>query len=325
MADDQADKALKLALAHINKQFGANSIMMLSDSPQETEHIPTGALTLDKALGIGGVPVGRIVEIFGPESSGKSTLATHIVAEMQRMGGVCAYIDAEHALDPGYAADIGVKTDELLISQPSSAEEGLGIVDLLTKTGAVDLIVVDSVAALTPQAELDGDVGDAHVGRVPRLMAQTLRKVTANANVNKCTIIFINQIREKIGVMFGNPETTPGGRALKFYSSVRLDVRSIGRIKDKKDGSITGTRTRVKVIKNKVAPPFKEAEFTINYGRGIDLVDCIVELALEMGLITKSGSWFNVEGEQVQGRDSVAEHLSSDVELLRRLQDKIMG
>jgi recombination protein RecA len=322
-------KALEAALGQIDKQFGAGSVMRMGE--KETmgiEAISTGALALDIALGVGGVPRGRVVEIFGPESSGKSTLAMHIVAEAQRNGGICAYVDAEHALDPIYAAAIGVDTDNLLISQPDTGEQALEIVDMLVRSSAVDVIVIDSVAALTPRAEIEGEMGDSHVGLQARLMSQALRKLTANLNKSNTIAVFINQLREKIGVMFGSPETTPGGRALKFYSSVRLDIRRIESIKD--GAEVVGARTRVKVVKNKVAPPFKQAEFDITYGKGISREGSVLDLAVEMGIAKKSGAWFTYDGEQLgQGRENSKQFLIDNPDVMMqmsaRVRDKAMA
>ena len=284
--------------------------------------ISTGALALDLALGIGGLPRGRVVEIFGPESSGKSTLAMHVVAEAQRNGGVCAYIDAEHAMDPVYAAAIGVNVDDLYISQPDTGEQALEIADMLIRSGALDVIVIDSVAALVPKAEIEGEMGDAHVGLQARLMSQALRKLTANLNRSRTICIFINQLREKIGVMFGSPETTPGGRALKFYSSVRLDIRRIESIKD--GAEVTGNRTRVKVVKNKCAPPFKMAEFDIMYGKGISREGSLLDVAVDLGIVKKSGAWFTYEGEQLgQGRENAKQFLSENLDMTVELMEKI--
>jgi recombination protein RecA len=298
------NKALDGALAQIEKQFGKGSVMRMGDkTTMKIESISTGALALDIALGVGGLPRGRVVEIYGPESSGKSTLAMHVVAEAQRNGGACAYIDAEHAMDPIYAAKIGVDVDQLLISQPDTGEQALEITDMLIRSGALDVVVIDSVAALTPRAEIEGDMGDTHVGLQARLMSQALRKLTANLNKTNTICIFINQLREKIGVMFGSPETTPGGRALKFYSSVRLDIRRIESIKDGVE--IVGNRTRVKVVKNKVAPPFRQAEFDIMYGQGISREGSLLDIGVEMGFVKKSGAWYTYEGEQLgQGREN---------------------
>ena len=318
------DKALEMALGQIEKQFGKGSIMRLGENAHmQIEVIPTGALALDVALGVGGLPRGRIVEIFGPESSGKSTLAMHVVAEAQRNGGTCAYIDAEHAMDPVYAKAIGVNIDDLLISQPDTGEQGLEIADMLIRSGSLDVIVIDSVAALVPRAEIEGEMGDSHVGLQARLMSQALRKLTANLNRSQTIAVFINQLREKIGVMFGSPETTPGGRALKFYSSVRLDIR---RIESLKDGSeVVGNRTRVKVVKNKTAPPFKQAEFDIMYGKGISREGSVIDLGVDLGIVKKSGAWFTYEGEQLgQGREKAKEFLAASPELMVEITDKVM-
>jgi recombination protein RecA len=288
----------------------------------DVETVPTGALSLDIALGVGGLPRGRVVEIFGPESSGKSTLAMHVVAEAQRNGGICAYIDAEHAMDPQYAARIGVDVDELLISQPDTGEQALEIADMLVRSGALDVVVIDSVAALTPKAEIEGEMGDTHVGLQARLMSQALRKLTANLNRSNTIMIFINQLREKIGVMFGSPETTPGGRALKFYSSVRLDIRRIESIKD--GAEITGSRTRVKVVKNKVAPPFRQAEFDIMYGKGISREGSLLDMGVDMGIIKKSGAWFTYEGEQLgQGRENAKNYLTENPEIMVEVSERV--
>jgi recombination protein RecA len=317
------EKALDMALGQIEKQFGKGSIMKLGERGHVgIEAIPTGALALDLALGIGGLPRGRIVEIFGPESSGKSTLATHVVAEAQRNGGVCAYIDAEHAMDPVYAAAIGVNVDELLISQPDTGEQALEIADMLIRSGALDVLVIDSVAALVPRAEIEGEMGDSHMGLQARLMSQALRKLTGNLNKSRTIAVFINQLREKIGVMFGSPETTPGGRALKFYSSVRLDIRRIESIKDGPE--VVGNRVRVKVVKNKTAPPFKQAEFDIMYGKGISREGTLLDIAVDMGIIKKSGAWFTYEGEQLgQGRENVKKFLTENVDLMVEISEKI--
>ena len=322
MSNDR-EKALDVALAAIDKQFGKGSIMRMGEkTSMGIESIQTGALSLDLALGVGGLPRGRVVEIFGPESSGKSTLAMHVVAEAQRNGGICAYIDAEHAMDPVYASAIGVDIDQLLISQPDTGEQALEIVDMLVRSGAVDVVVIDSVAALTPRAEIEGEMGDTHVGLQARLMSQALRKLTANLSRTNTIAIFINQLREKIGVMFGSPETTPGGRALKFYSSVRLDIRRIESIKD--GAEIVGNRTRVKVVKNKVAPPFKQAEFDIMYGKGISREGTLLDIAVDMGIIKKSGAWFTYEGEQLgQGRENAKNFLSENPEIMVEVSEKV--
>ena len=322
MSNDR-EKALDVALAAIDKQFGKGSIMRMGEkTSMGIESIQTGALCLDLALGVGGLPRGRVVEIFGPESSGKSTLAMHVVAEAQRNGGICAYIDAEHAMDPVYASAIGVDIDQLLISQPDTGEQALEIVDMLVRSGAVDVVVIDSVAALTPRAEIEGEMGDTHVGLQARLMSQALRKLTANLSRTNTIAIFINQLREKIGVMFGSPETTPGGRALKFYSSVRLDIRRIESIKD--GAEIVGNCTRVKVVKNKVAPPFRQAEFDIMYGKGISREGTVLDIAVDMGIIKKSGAWFTYEGEQLgQGRENAKSFLSENPEIMVEVSEKV--
>jgi recombination protein RecA len=321
--NNDRDKALDVALAAIDKQFGKGSIMRMGEkSSLGIEVVPTGALALDLALGVGGLPRGRVVEIFGPESSGKSTLAMHVVAEAQRNGGICAYIDAEHAMDPIYAKAIGVDIDQLLISQPDTGEQALEIADMLVRSGAVDVLVIDSVAALTPRAEIEGEMGDTHVGLQARLMSQALRKLTANLNRTNTICIFINQLREKIGVMFGSPETTPGGRALKFYSSVRLDIRRIESIKD--GAELVGNRTRVKVVKNKVAPPFRQAEFDIMYGKGISREGSVLDLAVDMSIIKKSGAWFTYEGEQMgQGRENAKNFLTQNPEIMVEVSEKV--
>ena len=312
-----------MALAQIDKQFGKGSIMRMGEkASMEIEAISTGALSLDVALGVGGLPRGRVVEIYGPESSGKSTLAMHVVAEAQRNGGICAYIDAEHAMDPIYARAIGVDIDQLLISQPDTGEQALEIADMLVRSGALDVVVIDSVAALTPKAEIEGDMGDTHVGLQARLMSQALRKLTANLNRSNTTMIFINQLREKIGVMFGSPETTPGGRALKFYSSVRLDIRRIESIKD--GAEVVGNRTRVKVVKNKVAPPFRQAEFDIMYGKGISREGSVLDLAVDLSIIRKSGAWFTYDGEQLgQGRENAKNFLRENPEVMVEVSEKV--
>ena len=316
-------KALEAALGQIEKQFGKGSVMKLGEyQAMNIEAIPTGALSLDIALGIGGIPRGRIIEIFGPESSGKTTLALHAIAEAQKIGGEAASIDAEHALDPVYAKHLGVDIDNLIVSQPDTGEQALEIAEALTRSGAIDIIVVDSVAALVPKAEIDGDMGDAHVGLQARLMSQALRKLAGVINKSKTVIIFINQLREKVGIMFGNPETTPGGRALKFYASVRLDIRKIENIKN--DGEVTGARARVKVIKNKVAPPFREAEFDIIYGKGISKEGNILDLAVNLNLVEKSGAWFSYNGEKIgQGRENAKLYLKEHKEIAKELEEKI--
>jgi recombination protein RecA len=313
-----------MALGQIEKQFGKGSIMRLGENAHmRVETISTGALSLDVALGVGGLPRGRIVEIYGPESSGKSTLAMHVVAEAQRNGGQCAYIDAEHAMDPVYAKAIGVNIDDLLISQPDTGEQALEIADMLIRSGALDVIVIDSVAALVPRAEIEGEMGDSHVGLQARLMSQALRKLTANLNRSNTIAVFINQLREKIGVMFGSPETTPGGRALKFYSSVRLDIRRIESIKDGLE--VVGNRTRVKVVKNKTAPPFRQAEFDIMYGKGISREGTVLDLGVELGILKKSGAWYTYEGEQLgQGREKAKEFLAESPELMVDITEKIL-
>ena len=322
MSNDR-EKALDVALAAIDKQFGKGSIMRMGEKgSMAIEAVQTGALALDVALGVGGLPRGRVVEIFGPESSGKSTLAMHVVAEAQRNGGICAYIDAEHAMDPVYARAIGVDIDQLLISQPDTGEQALEIADMLVRSGALDVVVIDSVAALTPRAEIEGEMGDSHVGLQARLMSQALRKLTANLNKTNTIMIFINQLREKIGVMFGSPETTPGGRALKFYSSVRLDIRRIESIKD--GAEVVGSRTRVKVVKNKVAPPFRQAEFDIMYGKGISREGSLLDMAVEMGIVKKSGAWFTYDGEQLgQGRENAKNFLSENPEIMVEVSEKV--
>ena len=316
-------KALEAALSQIEKQFGKGSVMKLGEyQAMNVEAIPTGALSLDIALGIGGIPRGRIIEIFGPESSGKTTLALHAIAEAQKLGGEAAFIDAEHALDPVYAKHLGVDIDNLIVSQPDTGEQALEIAESLTRSGAIDIIVVDSVAALVPKAEIDGDMGDPHVGLQARLMSQALRKLAGVINKSKTVIIFINQLREKVGIMFGNPETTPGGRALKFYASVRLDIRKAENIKV--DGEVTGARARVKVIKNKVAPPFREAEFDIVYGKGISKEGNILDLAVNLNLVEKSGAWFSYKGEKIgQGRENAKQYIKEHGEIAKELETKI--
>ncbi len=329
MADKIQDKStdkernLQLALAKIEKDFGKGAIMRLGETEiPKVEAISTGCLTLDVALGIGGIPKGRIIEIYGPESSGKTTVALHCVAEVQKEGGTAAFVDAEHALDPVYASKLGVNLDDLYISQPDSGEQALEITETLIRSGAIDIIVIDSVAALTPQAELDGDMGDSHVGMQARLMSQALRKITAASSKSKCTIIFINQLREKIGVMYGNPETTTGGKALKFYASVRIEIRKADTLKDGSD--IVGNHVKAKVVKNKVAPPFKVAEFDIMYGTGISNMGCVLDLAVENGFVQKSGSWFSYNDEKIgQGRDKAMDFLKSNPEIFKELDAKI--
>jgi recombination protein RecA len=324
--DPAREKAIDLALGSIEKQFGKGAIMRLGKDPIEREvHvIPTGSLGLDIALGIGGLPRGRIVEIYGPESSGKTTLTLHVVAEAQKRGGVCAFIDAEHALDVGYAKKLGVKTEELLVSQPDFGEQALEIADMLVRSNAIDVIVVDSVAALTPKAEIEGEMGDAHVGLQARLMSQALRKLTAAIARSRTMVVFINQIRMKIGVMFGSPETTTGGNALKFYSSVRLDIRRIGAIKKEED--VVGNRTRVKVVKNKLAPPFKEVEFDILYGHGISREGDLVDLASEANIVEKSGAWFSYGGERIgQGRENAKQFLLEHGDVYNAIEAKVLA
>ncbi len=319
----ERDKALEMALSQIDKQFGKGSIMRMGEKgSMAIEAISTGSLALDLALGVGGLPRGRVVEIFGPESSGKSTLAMHVVAEAQRNGGICAYIDAEHAMDPVYANAIGVDIDQLLISQPDTGEQALEITDMLIRSGALDVVVIDSVAALTPRAEIEGEMGDSHVGLQARLMSQALRKLTANLNKSNTIAIFINQLREKIGVMFGSPEVTPGGRALKFYSSVRLDIRRIESIKDGVE--VVGSRTRVKVVKNKVAPPFRQAEFDIMYGKGISREGSLLDIGVDMGIVKKAGAWYTYEGEQLgQGRENAKVFLGENPEIMMEISEKV--
>jgi recombination protein RecA len=325
-AHQARDKAIDLALAAIDKQFGKGAIMRLGKDPidREVHVIPTGSLGLDLALGIGGLPRGRVIEIYGPESSGKTTMTLHIVAEAQKRGGVCAFIDAEHALDVGYAKKLGVKTEELLVSQPDFGEQALEIADMLVRSNAVDVVVIDSVAALTPKAELEGEMGDAHVGLQARLMSQALRKLTAAISKSRTMVIFINQIRMKIGVMFGSPETTTGGNALKFYSSVRLDIRRIGAIKKEED--VIGNRTRVKVVKNKMAPPFKEVEFDILYGQGISREGDLVDLASEANIVDKSGAWFSFNGERIgQGRENAKQFLVDHPDVYNVIEAKVLA
>ena len=316
-------KALEVAMGQIEKQFGKGSVMKLGEfQAMNIEAIPTGALGLDIALGIGGVPRGRIIEIYGPESSGKTTLALHIIAEAQKMNGEAAFIDAEHALDPVYAKHLGVDIDNLIVSQPDTGEQALEITEALIRSGALDVIVVDSVAALVPKAEIDGDMGDSHIGLQARLMSQALRKLAGAINKSKTVLIFINQLREKVGIMFGNPETTTGGRALKYYSSVRLDIRKIENIKQ--DGEVVGNRARVKVVKNKVAPPFREAEFDIVYGKGISKEGNILDIGVNLDIVEKSGSWFSYNGERIgQGRENVKKYMKEHPEMMAEIEEKI--
>jgi len=322
--DDNRKKALNAALSQIEKQFGKGAVMRMGDGSavRNVEAISTGSLGLDIALGIGGVPRGRVVEIYGPESSGKTTLTLQIIGEAQKQGGTAAFVDAEHALDPVYAEKLGVNVDELLVSQPDTGEQALEIVDMLVRSGAVDVVVVDSVAALTPKAEIEGEMGDSHVGLQARLMSQALRKLTANIKRSNCVVVFINQIRMKIGVMFGNPETTTGGNALKFYSSVRLDIRRIGAIK--KGDEVIGSETRVKVVKNKVAPPFRQAEFEILYGEGISRMGEVVDLGVQQGLIEKSGAWYSYKGDRIgQGKDNARQFLKDNPAIATEIERQI--
>ena len=324
MANEDKLKALDAALANIEKQFGKGTVMKLGDTAanMNVEAVPTGSLSLDLALGIGGVPKGRIIEIYGPESSGKTTVALHVVAEVQKSGGIAGFIDAEHALDPVYAGNIGVDINNLYISQPDNGEQALEITETMVRSGAVDVIIVDSVAALVPKAEIDGEMGDSHVGLQARLMSQALRKLTAVISKSNCVVIFINQLREKVGVMFGNPETTTGGRALKFYSSVRLDVRRIETLKQ--NGEVIGNRTRVKVVKNKVAPPFREAEFDIMFGKGISKTGDILDLAVKENIVIKSGAWFSYNGEKIgQGRENSKIFLEEHPEIAAEVEQKV--
>ena len=324
MASEEKMKALDAALAQIEKQYGKGSVMKLGDQSANMgiDVVPTGSLSLDLALGLGGMPRGRIIEIYGPESSGKTTVALHVVAEVQKMGGIAGFIDAEHALDPTYAAHIGVDIDNLYISQPDNGEQALEIADALVRSGAVDIIVVDSVAALTPRAEIEGEMGDSHVGLHARLMSQALRKLTGIISKSNCVVIFINQLREKVGVMFGNPETTTGGRALKFYASVRLDVRRIETLKV--GGEVVGNRTRVKVVKNKVAPPFKEAEFDIMFGKGISKEGDILDLAVLHDIINKAGAWYSYNGEKIgQGRENTKLYLANNPEVMEEIEQQV--
>jgi recombination protein RecA len=322
--DENRKKALAAALTQIEKQFGKGSVMRMGDANavRNIEVVSTGSLGLDLALGVGGVPKGRVVEIYGPESSGKTTMTLHIVAEAQKTGGTCAFIDAEHALDPVYAEKLGVDMDELLVSQPDTGEQALEITDMLVRSGAVDIVVIDSVAALTPKAEIEGDMGDSHVGLQARLMSQALRKLTANIKRSNTVVIFINQIRMKIGVMFGSPETTTGGNALKFYASVRLDIRRTGAIK--KGDEVVGNETRVKVVKNKVAPPFRQANFEILYGEGVSREGEIIELGVAQGLIEKSGAWYSYNGDRIgQGKENVRSFLKENPDITRHIESQI--
>jgi recombination protein RecA len=324
VAGPDRDKALDLALAQIDKQFGKGSVMRLGERPVvDTAVIPTGSIALDVALGVGGLPRGRVIEVYGPESSGKTTVALHAVANAQRAGGIAAFIDAEHALDPEYARNLGVDTDALLVSQPDTGEQALEIADMLIRSGALDIIVIDSVAALVPRAEIEGEMGDSHVGLQARLMSQALRKITGILSNSGTTAIFINQLREKIGVMFGSPETTTGGRALKFYSSVRLDVRRIESLKDGTD--VVGNRTRVKVVKNKVAAPFKQAEFDIMYGKGISREGSLIDVGVEQSIIRKSGAWYTYDGDQLgQGKEKAREFLKENPDVAAEIEKKIL-
>ena len=317
-------RALEAAIGHLEKEFGKGTVMKLGESEanMNVESVPTGSLSLDIALGLGGIPKGRIIEIYGPESSGKTTVALHMVAEVQKRGGIAGFVDAEHALDPTYAKNIGVDIDNLYISQPDSGEQALEIAETMVRSGAVDIIVVDSVAALTPQAEIDGEMGDSHVGLQARLMSQALRKLTATVNKTKCIVIFINQLREKIGVMFGNPETTTGGRALKFYASIRMDVRRIETLKAQ--GEMIGNRTRIKIAKNKVAPPFKEAQFDIMFGKGISKAGDILDLAVANDIIDKSGAWFAYNGDKIgQGRENAKNFLQENPDIMYEVEQKV--
>lgn len=324
MERDEKLKALDAAIGQIEKQYGKGAVMKLGDptAQMSVETIPTGSLSLDVALGLGGIPKGRIIEIYGPESSGKTTVTLHMIAEVQKRGGIAGFIDAEHALDPVYAKNIGVDIDNLYISQPDNGEQAMEITETMVRSGAMDIVVVDSVAALVPKAEIDGDMGDSHVGLQARLMSQALRKLTAVISKSNCTVVFINQLREKIGVMFGNPETTTGGRALKFYASVRMDVRRIESLKQ--GGEVIGNRTRVKVVKNKVAPPFKEAEFDIMFGEGISMVGDILDLAASIDVINKSGAWYAYEGNKIgQGRENAKQYLKDNPTVCEEITKKV--
>ena len=324
MVKEEKMRALDAALGQIEKQFGKGSVMKLGDrgANMQIETTPTGCLSLDLALGLGGVPKGRIIEVYGPESSGKTTVALHMVAEVQKRGGIAGFIDAEHALDPVYAKNIGVDIDNLYISQPDNGEQALEITETMVRSGAVDIIIVDSVAALVPKAEIEGDMGDSHVGLQARLMSQALRKLTAVTSKSNCTVIFINQLREKIGVMFGNPETTTGGRALKFYSSIRLDVRRVETLKQ--SGEMVGNRTKIKVVKNKIAPPFKEAEFDIMFGEGISKEGDILDLAVNMGVVNKSGAWYAYNGDKIgQGRENAKTYLRQNAAVCQEIEERV--
>ncbi len=323
MISEERKKALDIAMAQIEKNFGKGAVMKLGEvGDVSIDTIPSGALSLDIALGIGGFPRGRIIEIFGPESSGKTTVALHAIAEAQKLGGIAAFIDAEHALDPVYARNLGVDVDNLIVAQPDTGEQALEIAEQLVRSGAVDIITIDSVAALVPKAEIDGEMGDSHVGLQARLMSQALRKLTGVLNKSNTVAIFINQLREKVGIMFGNPETTPGGRALKFYSSVRLDVRKQEAIKI--NGEVMGTRTKVKVVKNKVAPPFREAVFDIVYGKGISNEGCVLDLATDMNIVDKSGAWFSYNGQKIgQGRENAKVYFTEHPEVMKEIEDKV--
>ena len=324
MINEEKQKALEAALGQIEKHYGKGSVMKLGESGanMQVETVPTGSLSLDIALGVGGVPKGRIIEIYGPESSGKTTVALHMVAEVQKRGGIAGFIDAEHALDPVYAKNIGVDIDNLYISQPDNGEQALEITETMVRSGAVDIVIVDSVAALVPKAEIDGDMGDSHVGLQARLMSQALRKITGTVNKSNTCVIFINQLREKVGIMFGNPEVTTGGRALKFYSSMRLDVRRIETLKQ--SGEMVGNRTRIRIVKNKIAPPFKEAEFDIMFGKGISRAGDILDLATNIDLVKKSGAWYAYEGEKIgQGRENAKAYLESHPEVMETLDQKV--